>query len=66
MAIIPLLADLLVARQEIYGRQMVIPVEIEVTNTNWKDKKSWKDFSETILPTLGRQKSLTPSTVGLQ
>lgn len=66
MAIIPLLADLLVARQEIYGRQMVIPVEIEVTNTNWKDKKSWKDFSETILPTLGSQKSLTPSTVGLQ
>lgn len=66
MEIIPVLEELLIARQEIYGRQMVIPVDIEVTHTNWKEKKSWKDFSETILPTLGSQKSLTSSTVGQQ
>ena len=64
--LIPLLSDLLEARQDIHGRLMVILCEVEVYHTNWKEKKSWKAFSETILPTLGTQKSLTFSTDGLR
>lgn len=62
--IIPKLAGILEARQIIHGQEMIIPVEVDVSHTNWKDKKKWMDFLETTLPTLGSQKSLTSLTVG--
>lgn len=56
--LIPLLMDLVKARQTIHGREMVINVDAEVSLTNWKEKIAWADFSTTTLPTLGNQKSL--------
>lgn len=57
--LLPQLAELVVARQTIHGRKMVINVDCEVSNTNWKDKIAWEIFSKTTLPTLVSQKSPT-------
>lgn len=57
--LLPQLIELVVARQTIHGRNMVINVDCEVSHTNWKDKIAWEIFSKTTLPTLVSQKSQT-------
>lgn len=58
--LIPLLRELVVAKQVIHGREMTINVDAEVSLTNWKEKVEWETFLTSTLPTLGTQKSLTP------
>lgn len=62
--IIPALAQLVKASCMVHGRLMEIDVDVEVYHKNWSEKVSWKDFLETTLPTLERQKCLTSTIVG--
>lgn len=62
--VVPELKELIVARQLVHGREMVIDVDVEAYHDNWKGKVKWTHFSETILPTLVSQNLLTSTTDG--
>lgn len=62
--VIPALAKLVRAECMVHGRLMTIDVDVEVYHTTWAEKMSWKDFSESILPTLESQSHLTSTIAG--
>jgi DNA polymerase I-like protein with 3'-5' exonuclease and polymerase domains len=62
--VIPVLRELVIARQEVKGRLMQIDVDVEVYHDNWKGKTKWPRFLETTLPMLESQNLLTSTIDG--
>lgn len=59
---IPMLRELITARQMVKGREMVIEVDAEVYSTCWKDKIKWEKFAAGVLPNLEKSYALEHQT----